>query len=157
MLPGGALEREADEGQIYLHQLITMLQRNAMYMNPVDLIEGRRMLEQTASKGSAVAQTALRVLAPTLDNVPEDLVICRKCAWGATPGVQHCPRCSTAFTTFHSKTQKMIEGSISSLLADATVCCLERGEDGNPESIEEVGRQPLDMDGNFPQKRRPIR
>ena len=51
----------------------------------------------------------------------------------------------------------MIEGSISSLLADATVCCLERGEDGNPESIEEVGRQPLDMDGNIPRKCRPIR
>ena len=63
-----------------------MLQRNSMYMNPVDIIEARRMLEHTASKGSAVAQTALRVLAPILNNVPEDLVICRNCAWGANPG-----------------------------------------------------------------------
>ena len=49
----------------------------------------------------------------------------------------------------------MVEGSAGTLLADATVCCLERGRDCNPDSIEEIGRQPVDMDGNFPQKCRP--
>ena len=49
----------------------------------------------------------------------------------------------------------MVEGSAGTLLADATVCCLERGRDSNPDSIEEVGRQPVDMDGHFPQRCRP--
>ncbi len=137
-----------------------MLQRYAMYMNPVDIIEARRMLEQSASKGSAVAQTALRVLAPAFDNVPEDLVVCRSCGWGAIPGVQLCPRCHTAFSTIHSKTQRMIEGSMCSVMADAAVCCIEHGEDGvdsSQEFVEEVERQPHDMEGNVPRKRLPIR
>ena len=153
-LAWGALEK-ADGDQIYLHQLIRTLRRNATYMNPVDMLEAKRMLEQTASKGSAVAQTALRLLAPTLSSVQEDLVICRICAWGANPGVQHCPRCTTAFTTMHSRTQGMVEGGAGTLLADAAVCCLERVRDSNPDTIEETGRQPVDMDGNFPQKCRP--
>ena len=57
----GALEGEADESQIILQQLITMLQRNATNMNPVDITEARRTLEQSASKGSAAAITALRI------------------------------------------------------------------------------------------------
>ena len=51
----------------------------------------------------------------------------------------------------------MIEGSVSSVLADAAVCCLEHGEDSNQEFVEEVERQPLDMDGNVPRKCLPIR
>ena len=69
----GALEGEADESQIILQQLITMLQRNATNTNPVDITEARRTLEQSASKGSTAAQTALRILKPTFYNVPESL------------------------------------------------------------------------------------
>ena len=150
----GALER-ADEDMIFMHQMIRHLRRNAADMNPVDLLESRRMLEQTAANGSVAAQMALKLLDHVLSNVQDDLVICHVCAWGANPGVQHCPRCSTAFTTLRSRAQEMVESSASSLLSDAAVCCLDRGREGNPNPQHETGRQPVDMDGTFPQKCRP--
>ena len=150
----GALER-ADEDMIFMHQMIRHLRRNATDMNPVDLLESRRMLEQTAANGSVAAQMALKLLDHVLSNVQDDLVICHVCAWGANPGVQHCPRCSTAFTTLLSWAQEIVESSASSLLSDAAVCCLGRGREGNPNPQHETGRQPVDMDGTFPQKCRP--
>ena len=53
----GALER-ADEDMIFMHQMIRHLRRNAADMNPVDLLESRRMLEQTAANGSVATQMA---------------------------------------------------------------------------------------------------
>ncbi len=51
----GTQER-ADEDVHYLRCMIDNLKRNATGMNPVLLLEQRRMLEQTASRGSAAAQ-----------------------------------------------------------------------------------------------------
>ena len=54
----------------------------------------------------------------------------------------------------------MIEGSMCSMMADATVCCLELGEgtvdSGQEEFVEEIERQPQDMEGNVPSRCLPI-
>ena len=45
-------------------------------------------------------------------------------------------------------------------MADATVCCLELGKDtvdsGQETFVEEIERQPQDMEGNVPSRRLPI-
>ncbi len=129
-------------------------------MNPVDATAMRRTLEQSASKGMATSIAGLRILQPIFDKIPEDLVVCSGCGWGAVPGVQLCPRCHIAFSTIHSKVQRMVEGSMCSVMADATVCCIELGEgtvdSGQEEFVEEIERQPQDMEGHVPSRCLPI-
>ena len=140
----GALDGEADENTIIMQQLISMLQGNAMNMNPADVTAMRRTLEQSASNGTATSIAGLRILQPIFDKIPEDLVVCSGCGRGAIPGVQLCPRCHIAFSTIHSKVQRMVEGSMCSVMADATVCCIELGEgtvdSGQEEFVEEIER-----------------
>ena len=150
-------QQRADEDMHFMHFMIDNLRRNATVMNPVVLLEQRRMLEQSAASGSAAAQMALSLLASVLSRVQDSLVICHVCGCGSNPGVQHCPHGGTAFTTLRSRAQEIVDSSASSLLGDAATAVIDRGRESDPNRHHEAGSQPVDMDGTFPQTCRPGR
>ena len=94
----GTQER-AEEDMLYLHCMCKNLKDNAKEMHPVLLLEQKRMLERSASYGSIAAQMGLNLLEPVSAHIRDNLMICEVCSWGSNPGVQHCPKCSTTFTT----------------------------------------------------------
>ena len=147
--------QRAGEDMNHLHYMIDNLKRNATEMSPVLLLEQRIMLDKSAFFGSAAAQMALDLLAPVSPRVQDNLVICDVCGWGSNPGVQHCPQCSTVFTTLLSRAQEIVDSSANSLLEDAATAVLDRGHTSEPNRHREVGRQPADMDGTFPPRCRP--
>ena len=108
------------------------------------------MLERNAANLDAPSTVALRVLQPIFNQIPENLQICNSCHLGVLPGVQMCPRRNLVLTTIQSKVQKVVAGSLSAVVTGAAVACV----DNQDESVEEVVRQPEDLDGNVPRRGR---
>ena len=107
-------------------------------MNPVDITSLRRTLELTASTGAATSVVALQALRPIFEQIPEDLIICIGCNLGVAPGIQICPRCQTAFTTVHSKVQKMVDGNMCAVVTDAAVFCVDSQDDGVEGAVDNL-------------------
>ncbi len=59
---GGAI----DEQTLIMRELISLMQNNVSYMNPVDVTSMRRILEITASTGVATSIVALQAFATDL-------------------------------------------------------------------------------------------
>ena len=116
-------------------------------MNRLDLKKMERQLKMGASQGDALSILVLRILNPILDKIPDNLQVCPKCFEGVLPGVQICDRCQFILTTVHSKAEETVHASLVGLVTDAAVECVD-----NEAEVEEVERQPMDMDGNNPRK-----
>ena len=136
---------------LYLHYMIKHLKDNARDMNPVEVLEQKRMLERSASYGSIAAKLGSRLLGPVFAHIQENLMICEVCAWGSNPGAQHFPKCNTTLTTLQARAQDIVDNSANSLLEDAATAVLDSGDASDPNRHRDVGHQPVDMDGTFPQ------
>ena len=124
-------------------------------MNPAEVLEQKRMLELSAARGSIAAQAGLKLLEPIFTHIQDNLMIRETCGWGSNPGVQHCPRCYTTFTTLQARAREIFVSSTSSLSEDAAAAVIDLGDAGDPNRHRDHGRQPVDMDGTFPQECRP--